>query len=505
MLCRRTLTAFARASRQQSRIALRSSAAISLPIQSRHVASLQNVPTISSSLVNQHDRRCFHITARAAAKVPYLLADIGEGITECEVIQWFVKPGDRIEQFSKICEVQSDKAAVEITSRYDGVVSKLLYKPGDMARVGAPLVEIEVADGSVESAGVASTPAAPSAPATAPVSAPSATHAVSSESADSTDAEGGVLATPAVRRLARECQVDLRKVTGTGRKGRVMKEDVLKYRDEGPTAAAAPATPQPVQPVRPTVAITAGEDKVVPLSNIQKAMFRQMTKSLTIPHFGYSDEIVMNSAAAFRDSINKYLAQPGVGAKYGLKKVTFMPIFLKAASMALLEFPVLNACIVNGDDLSKAQLQYRSSHNIGIAMDTPSGLIVPNVKNVEQKSIFDIAQDLERLKETGKKNALGPADLSGGTFTLSNIGSIGGTYMHPVLVSTEVCIGAIGKSQRLPRFETVNGEEQLVARDIVAVSFNADHRVIDGATVARFVKLWKEYLENPALLGAMAR
>ncbi|KAJ3104562.1 hypothetical protein HDU97_009074 [Phlyctochytrium planicorne] len=470
-----------------------------LPARSRSVlpsACIQRIPnTIPQIQAISH----FHSTSFPHKNVAFNLADIGEGITECEVIQWFVKPGDRIEQFTRICEVQSDKAAVEITSRYDGVVKKLHYNAGDMAKVGSALVDIETDDAVEESAPAPKKEAASAAPDVSSAPVPKTDHGDQSQ----------VFATPAVRRVAREMGVDLSAVTGTGKNGRILKEDVLNFTSsasspKGHPASVSSSSPAP-SPPKPQISTSP-----VPLTAIQKAMFKQMTKSLAIPHFGYSDEIILNDLAKFRDGINHFLEKSEKGKKFGVKKITYMPIFLKAASLALQEFPILNAQILNPDDAQKAQLQYRPFHNIGIAMDTPNGLVVPNVKNVESKSVLEIAVELERLKEAGKKNALGSADLSGGTITLSNIGSVGGTYLHPVLVTTEVCIGAIGKSLRVPRFEIVKDElgnkvEKVVAKEVLAVSFNADHRVIDGATVARFVRLWKSYLENPELLSLETR
>jgi 2-oxoisovalerate dehydrogenase E2 component (dihydrolipoyl transacylase) len=256
-----------------------------------------------------------------------------------------------------------------------------------------------------------------------------------------------------------------------------------------------------------SVVLTAvkGVEEVRPLSAIQKAMFKSMTKSLSIPHFGYSDEINMTAANQFRKSLNAQLERT---PRHNMTKMSYMPLFVKALSVALTEFPQLNAMLVNAEDVNKVQLKYRPYHNIGLAMDTPGGLIVPNIKNVEQKSIFDIAQDLRRLMEAGKRNALGPDDLKNGTITLSNIGMIGGTYLSPVLLSSELCIGAMGKIQRLPRFKSqwneASGrqEELVVAQEIMQVSWSADHRVVDGATMARFVTRWKELIEHPALLAA---
>ncbi|KAI9340251.1 dihydrolipoamide acetyltransferase [Obelidium mucronatum] len=443
-------------------------------------------------------------------KVPFLLADIGEGITECEVIQWFVKEGDEIEQFSKICEVQSDKASVEITSRYDGVVGKLYYKQGDMAKVGAPLVDIEMEDLS--------------APVNEPVVAPAATTSSTPPSSNiqAKESKVEIFATPAVRRVAKEQGVDLALVTGTGKHGRITKEDIINFKSQ-PAAPVISASPSPsptevtktVKSTPPTAAptpVVTAQDELKPLTNIQKAMFKQMTKSLSIPHFGYSDTVTLDNATTFRNSVNAFLAKNPYN---GVSKITYMPIFMKALSLALVDFPILNARVV--EEGSDVKLLYRGSHNIVLLSNTDfvvvellttqnstSRLIVPNVKNIQQKSILDIAVELDRLKEAGKKG-LSSADLNGGTITLSNIGTIGGNWMHPVIVTSEVCIGALGKTERLPRFEVVDGREAVVGKSIMPVSWNADHRVVDGATMARFVQLWKQYLENPSLIAASAK
>ncbi|EGF81106.1 hypothetical protein BATDEDRAFT_34723 [Batrachochytrium dendrobatidis JAM81] len=438
--------------------------------------------------------RSFHASSVTAGKVvPFLLADIGEGITECDLIQWFVKPGDKVEQFTRICEVQSDKAAVDISSRFDGVIKTLHYKVGDIALVGKPLVDIELNESDENNVESSPEPIARVEPSTV--------HVPSTAAPPTHSDDVVTYATPAVRRVAKEHNVDLKLVAGSGPAGRILKGDVLAY------IAGEQTGEQAVSETASQTVAAPTKTEIVALTPIQKAMFKTMTKSLQIPHFGFSDEIELNAISAFRASLNDHVKTLPVGT-YPFKKVSYMPIFLKALSTALAEYPILNACIIDADVPGQVKLQYRASHNIGIAMDTPQGLIVPNVKNVQNKSILEIAADLERLKEAGKKGSIALSDLQGGTITLSNIGNIGGTLLHPVLVTSEVCIGAIGKVQRLPRFETqidsVTGQsvERVVAKEILNVSFNADHRVIDGATMGRFVQLWKTYLENPSILTA---
>ncbi|KAG0241378.1 2-oxoacid dehydrogenases acyltransferase-domain-containing protein [Mortierella sp. GBAus27b] len=465
----------------------------------------------------------FHASAIANAKLPFLLADIGEGITECEVIQWFVKVGDKVEEFDRLCEVQSDKASVEITSRFTGTIATLKYKVGEMAKVGSPLVEIETGDAepAVEEAVVA--PDATSASKPAPedglrghsnviqdmtaVAAMMDNAPGKAEKLEVPTAEHILtFATPAVRRVAKENDVDISLIKGSGKGGRVMKEDVMTYLANGRQSTAAPKTTETLGSAK--TVIPKGEDKVLPLNMIQKAMFKQMTKSLSIPHFGFADEIVLDNAIAFRTALNDHVAK--APEKYNFKKLSYMPVFIKALSVALEQYPIMNACLVDGDDALTAKLKYRASHNIGIAMDTPNGLIVPNIKNVQNLSILEIASELTRLQEAGKKNAIPLADLKDGTISLSNVGMIGGTYLNPVVVTSEVAIAAVGKVQRLPRFKMIEQDdgtkaERVVAQQVVNVSWSADHRVIDGATIARFSQVWKDVIENPFLLGAMLR
>ncbi|EXX53517.1 uncharacterized protein OCT59_021541 [Rhizophagus irregularis] len=430
--------------------------------------------------------RDLHTSYPNNAVVPFLLADIGEGITECEVVQWFIQPGDNISEFDKICEVQSDKASVEITSRYTGVIKKLHYNVGEMAKVGNPIVDIETDSSNELESSLINSEVSPPSP-SAQVQSINITEPLISGEKTHT------LATPAVRRVAREHNIDISNIKGTGKNGRITKENILNYVAAGKEA----------QPSKEIV-----EDKLVPLSFIQKSMFKTMSRSLKIPHFGYSDEYILDDIIASRNLINDYITRNN---QFSFNKISFMPIFIKSFSVALKKFPILNACVIDDDDANTAKLKFRRSHNIGIAMDTPGGLVVPNIKNVQAKSIFEIASDIRRLQEAREKNAIPPNDFQEGTITLSNIGNIGGTSLSPVIVSSEVCIAAIGKLQKVPRFEDVKDEvtgqlvEKVVGKHVIPVSFSADHRVIDGATVARFSQEWKNLLENPILLSAELR
>nr|AIN34710.1 fatty alcohol acetyltransferase [Agrotis segetum] len=420
-------------------------------------------------------QRKFHTSQIVNKIVAFKLSDIGEGIREVVIKEWFVKVGDKVQQFDNICEVQSDKAAVTITSRYDGVVTKLYHEVDQTALVGQPLVDIEVQGGADE--GTSS----------APESIPAA--AAKQESVADKSQKVKILTTPSVRRIAAQFKVDLSSVKATGRNGRVLKEDMLAHLNissdksneiHEPSSISAMAIP--LVPAQAKMEVML-EDRVVPVSGFTKAMVKSMTEAMKIPHFGYSDEYDVTKLVESRESLKKLAEAKGV-------KLTYMPIIIKATSLGLEQIPVLNSSL----DSTCEHLTYKASHNIGVAMDTPNGLIVPVIKNVQAKTILEVARELNTLQEKGSKGQLGLSELTGGTFTLSNIGIVGGTYTKPVILPPQVAIGALGKIQALPRFDV---EGNLRKAHILTVSFSADHRVIDGVTMARFSNLLKNYLENP--------
>ncbi|VDL77096.1 unnamed protein product [Nippostrongylus brasiliensis] len=423
--------------------------------------------------------------------IQFKLSDIGEGIAEVQIKEWHVKEGDSVSQFDNLCEVQSDKAAVTITSRYDGVIKKLHYKVDDVARVGQPLVEIEVEDAAAVEEGEAAPSKEPEEASPSP--APAVETSPVREGAAG-GAPGKVLATPAVRRVAMENKVDLKKVNGSGRDGRVLKEDVLKFlgqvkQDHSYGSSNIRYSPAPSTQAK--VFAPLAEDRAIPIRGYTRAMIKTMTEALKIPHFGYDDEVRADALIAIRHELKELAKERNV-------KLSFMPFFIKAASLALLEYPSLNASI---DDKFENVIQ-KASHNICLAMDTPGGLVVPNIKHCEQRSIFEIAAELQRLHEDGKREKISREDLSDGTFTISNIGTIGGTYVSPVIFPPQVAIGALGKIEKLPRYDE---NDNLVPMNMFKVSWCADHRVVDGATMARFSNRWKFYLEHPSAMLAQLK
>jgi 2-oxoisovalerate dehydrogenase E2 component (dihydrolipoyl transacylase) len=287
------------------------------------------------------------------------------------------------------------------------------------------------------------------------------------------------LATPAVRRICREMNISIGDVDGTGRSGRVLKEDVVNHIKKNGDNEKAVAQSE----VKPSIA----SETISQLTPIQKQMFKTMTNSLSIPHFLYSDEVEIDRLIAVRRIINGELSRSA-----DLAKMSFMPFFIKALSLALNKFPILNSRI--SFENGKPMLVNRPNHNIGIAMDTPLGLIVPNIKNVQTLSIIEIAQDLSRLQRLGSEGKLSTSDLRDKTITISNIGTVGGTYVSPVIVDSEVAIVGLGKAKKLPRFDE---EMNIIPSTIMKASWCGDHRVIDGMTMARMADTWKKYVEEP--------
>ncbi|OJJ94849.1 hypothetical protein ASPACDRAFT_127728 [Aspergillus aculeatus ATCC 16872] len=429
-------------------------------------------------------RRQFQKAAPLWGVKSQVLKDVGEGITEVQIIQWYVEEGARIEEWKPLCQYQSDKAVDDITSRYEGVVKKLHFQADDTVPTGKALCDIEVEDGKYpdetpppkpisEPITIAPEPIISQPTQPQPKQAPQPTQSPVDNS--TSKSHYATLATPAVRGLLKTLNVNIEDVQGTGKNGRVMKEDVQRFamrRDSGvSTKPAAVEEPQ--------------AETAVKLTPIQSQMFKTMTRSLTIPHLLFADELNINAVNSMRRKLAAETKDP--------RKVTFLSFVVKAVSLALNEYPLLNAR-VDATNPDKPQLIMRSKHNIGIAMDTPQGLIVPNIKDVANRSILDVASEITRLSALGREGKITPADLNGGTITVSNIGNIGGTYVAPVLVPTEVAIMGIGKVRTLPVFDDAG---QVTKGELVNFSWSADHRVVDGATMARMANRVRELVENP--------
>ncbi|REL27298.1 dihydrolipoyllysine-residue acetyltransferase [Thalassotalea euphylliae] len=419
----------------------------------------------------------------------FILPDIGEGIVECEIVEWLVAEGDTIEEDQPVADVMTDKALVQIPAISAGTVAKLYYEKGDIAKVHAPLFAITI-NSAVNIESASTQKAVPDAEASSNSASQvsevtlgtSGTPDIgdTSTAREEMTARNGhkALASPAVRRVARELGINIHQVSGSGKKGRVYKEDVIRFSQQ----ATSQETPENKATAN-ELTLSAGK-RTEPIRGIKAAMAKAMVASVaTIPHFTYCEEIDLTELIALRRKLKAQYAKQDI-------KLTMMPFFMKAMSMALAEFPVMNSQV--NDDCS--EITYFDDHNIGMAVDAKVGLLVPNVKQVQNKSILDLAADITQLTDAARAGRVSPEQLSGGTITISNIGAIGGTVATPIINKPEVAIVALGKVQKLPRF---NEQGEVAAREVMQISWSGDHRVIDGGTIARFTNLWKRYLEDP--------
>ena len=389
------------------------------------------------------------------------LPEIGEGVVEGEVVAWKVSVGDAVRVDQPLCDIMTDKATVEISSPRAGTVTTLFGKPGDILKVHAPLVELDEGAGAKP---------APAAKAHAPAVAPSPIAPAAS---------GDTRAAPAVRRHAREEGLDVHAIAGTGTKGRVTHADV---------DAAVKGTPNklPLVPKALPQVRASGAETRVKIIGLRRKIAEQMRKSRqTAAHFTYVEEVDCTRLVEFRERLKARAEKHGV-------KLSYLPFFAKACSIAFREFPNVNAVM----DEERGELVVKGDHNIGFAVDTASGLFVPVVKNVEQKTILQIAAELADLADRTRAGKARADELSGGTFTITGVGNIGGVLATPILNIPEV--GILGTNAI--RDQAVVRDGQIVVRKMMMLSNSFDHRIIDGAVGARFTAVVKELIESPESL-----
>ena len=437
----------------------------------------------------------------------FILPDIGEGIVECEIVKWNVAEGDEIEEDQAVVEVMTDKAVVEIPAKNAGTVHRLYYAQGDIAKVHSALFALEVAGEATTTSGTDDESLSANNSASSVASQSSVTVQTNGSSQQSAQVapskfsdgeyeppiaiEGKVLASPAVRRVAREKNIDLSTVEGSGKKGRILKSDVLNLQhsnvdtsSQNSTSSAPSSSNAEKGDSNSTSTVLKGSVRTEKVRGIQAAMAKQMSASVyTIPHFTVSDELVMDNLMALRK-----LLKPEFEAKN--VKLSFMPFFVKAMSLALNKFPVINSQL-NED---ATEISYFADHNIGFAVDSKIGLLVPNIKRVQDLSLLEIAVQMQDIIEQARAGRVAGEHLKGGTISISNIGAIGGITATPVINKPEAAIVALGKTQKLPRFDD---EGNVSAQNIMAVNWSGDHRIIDGATMVRFNNLWMSYLTQP--------
>jgi pyruvate dehydrogenase E2 component (dihydrolipoamide acetyltransferase) len=434
------------------------------------------------------------------------LPDVGEGVTEGELVKWLVKPGDTVAADQPVAEFMTDKATVEVPSPVAGTVKELKFKVGDVVPIETVILILEGGAAAAKPAAKAEAPKA--APAPAPVAqAMSAQQNGIPNTVNRTQdsvkpaASGGlevyppaadskVLATPATRRLARETGVDINNLSGTGLAGRVTRDDVQKAKgSNGSSTSIVPsaAGKSALQIPKPAFHSQQGAlEERVPLRGVRKKIAEnmQMAKHV-IPHFTLMEEVRVDQLVAMRTQAKEH------ADKYGVK-VTYLPFVMKALIATCREFTMFNASM----DDAAAEIVYKKYFNIGFAADTPNGLMVPVVKNADFKTILQISQEIQQLAGKAREGKLSLEDMKGATITITNIGSVGGLYATPIINHPEVAILGMYKIQDKPVW---NGQE-FTRASFMNFTITCDHRLIDGAVAANFMKSFGSRIENPSQL-----
>jgi pyruvate dehydrogenase E2 component (dihydrolipoamide acetyltransferase) len=431
-------------------------------------------------------------------KSHFLLPDLGEGLVEAELISWRVKPGDVVTTSSILAEMQTDKALVEVPSPWPGTVSELCGKPGDIMKVGKPLVRYAVGGAAPEASAAAKGPACVSASVAAGVpeadgdqgtvvGTMSGTLSVSDrfarkpEHTAAAPVPGKALATPAVRRIAREMGIDINKVAGTGHSGRVTAADVHGFAGGASKTGIAPraaAAPMPLSPMDKD-----GVSQRIAFRGVRRKIAESLERSVkTAVHFTVVDEADVTELDRKRREYSKVVGQ----------KLSMMPFIMAAICHALRKHPSLNA---NVDD-ANSEILIKGVINLSIAVDTDSGLMVPVVRNADQCTLVDLANQVKVLAGRCRDRTISREESLGGTFTLSNVGSYGGMFATPIINYPEVAILAAGRTKE----SVLVKDGRFYAGLVLPLSLSCDHRVVDGAEGARFLNTVVGLLEDPSLL-----
>ena len=396
----------------------------------------------------------------------FKLPDLGEGVHEGEIVKWLVKEGDLVKEDQPMVEVMTDKATVEIPAPTQGKIQKLHFKDGDQVEVGQVLVTIAQAGESEPKE-------------KEPKEKPKVLVPKKQETTVASS-PAQVLATPAVRKLAKDLGVDLSHVKATGPGGRITENDVQAAKGGSAQSAAQSGGAHRFQPL---AIPNSDHEERVPLRGVRKKIAQrlQMSKHYA-PHFTYVEEIDMTGLVNLRVQKKTEAESKGV-------KLTYLAYIVKALIPALKEFGSLNASL----DETTQEIVYKKQYHIGIAVDTEDGLIVPVIQNVDQKDVYQVAKEIVEKAEQVRSKKIKPEDLKGSSFTVTSIGNIGGVFATPILNYPDVAILGVNKIVERP----VVKDGQITKRHMVYLSLTLDHRVVDGAVAARFMNKLKELLENP--------
>ncbi|MGE3171999.1 MAG: dihydrolipoamide acetyltransferase family protein [Planctomycetota bacterium] len=442
------------------------------------------------------------------AKKEFKLPDIGEGIAEGEIVSWKVKQGQQVQEEDEFVEVMTDKATVTITVPYTGVIAELRCNEGDVVPVGSVIAVIDAGAGGGDAApAAAEKPAAKAAPPKdsqpseksvavppppkpaqkpeAPKPEPVGAGASGGAKAFVQSSPGKVLAAPATRRRARELGIDLGQVAATGPRGRITNDDLAAFGGGGQAAPAAAAAGGGRQfaPVSIPPAPQGREEERKPFRGLRRKIADAMTRSkFTATHFTYVDDIDVTELVKIRGDAKAAFKDQGVN-------ITYLPFIMKAIVAAMRAFPMMNSSL----DESTNELVVKKYFNFGIATDTDNGLIVPVVKDVDRKSVGELAKAIQDLAARTRDGKVTVDDLTGGTFTITNAGNIGGLFATPVINFPEVAICGVHAIKDTP----VVKDGQIVVGKKMYLSVSIDHRIVDGATGARWMNVVKEHLEQP--------
>jgi pyruvate dehydrogenase E2 component (dihydrolipoamide acetyltransferase) len=426
----------------------------------------------------------------------FTLPELGEGMAEGEVASWLVKEGDTVKEDDTLVEIQNDKSVSELPSPVSGTVKKIVAQEGDTVEIGDTLVEID--DGSPDT-GDDDAPAADK----AEEPAPAAPAADASPAAAPAPAAGGsvaplaepnklVLAMPSVRQYARDKGIDISLVQPSGKHGQVVKADIDNFNGAaapaaGAAPAAAPATKaggQAVAAYKSDAPELETREKMTPMRKIIAKSMR--TSKDVSPHVTSFDDVEVSALMANRKKYKQAAVDQGI-------HLTFLPYIVKALVATIKKFPELNASI---DDTTQ-EVVYKHYYNIGIATNTDDGLYVPNIKNADSKGMFQIAKEISENTQAAYDNKLSPKSMSGGSITISNVGSIGGGWFTPVINQPEVAILGVGKIANEP---IVNEDGQIVVGKMLKLSLSYDHRLIDGALAQNALNYMNQLLHDPDML-----
>ncbi len=435
------------------------------------------------------------------------LPELGEGVYEAELVEWRVQPGDTVKRGQELAEVVTDKASMPLPAPFFGRIGELRAQPGDMVKVGEVILTFEPSARGAEAKAVEakeepakSAPPREKAAAAKNADGQSSARVTAASAAPATRRRGErgqpvavaerpraaattarVSAAPSVRRMARELGIDLATVSGSGPGGRVLIDDLTALLRRGDGMAKAPAA-----------SLEPGADYGTPgtrrkLIGIRRQIAEHMVESKrTIPHYSYVDECDISDLVRLRASLKETFAQRGL-------KLTYLPFFVKAAVEALKEVPIVNASL----DETAGEIVLHDRYDIGIAVATPNGLLVPVVREADRKDITQIARDIEQLSRSAREGTARRDELRGGTFTITSIGGIGGLISTPVINYPEAAILGIGRVIKRPVYD---GDGNLRPADLVYLSFSFDHRILDGAIGAAFGNAVIRRLQNPAAL-----